>query len=45
VFAVVLPLPDEFANDFDRRTVAMGEAVRRLPAGGVHARVVAVHAP
>lgn len=45
VFVDVLPLPDEFAEDFDRRKAAMEEAVRRLPAGGAHARVVPVHAP
>jgi hypothetical protein len=45
VFVDILPLADEFAEDFDGRKAAMEEAVRRLPAGGVHARVVPVHAP
>ena len=45
MFVDVLPRPDEFAEDFDGRKAAIEEAVRRLPAGGVHARVVPVHAP
>jgi rhodanese-related sulfurtransferase len=45
VFVDVLPQDGEFAEDFDRRKAAMEEAIRRLPAGGVHARVVPVNAP
>jgi hypothetical protein len=45
IFVDILPLADEFVEDFEARRAAMEEAVRRLHGIGPAARVIAVQEP